>query len=316
MPSSIRPPESWSIVAAVIAVIAAERPGIWKIAEPSLIRSVGLREPGEDRRGVGAVGLSGPDRVVAEPLGLQHELELLLRGHARGPSNRCAGRVARFLSLLAAAAGRRLRWPRAEGARPYQPVANRNRLPAGPDPRGDARGDPAARRSSSAPTPTAAAASARCSPRTATAAARASSPSPAHGTRSRAPRRSGARPSARCARSRTCSSPHSRRRSETDLGAAIAEYRARAASRGIIARRRLKPQDEAHARAQAAERVVADRVVGLDIAGSNWVPAPAWMTLRAPRGSRPPGGRAGRWSARRACRRSRTPAPRAGSARP
>ena len=40
MPSSIRPPESWSIVAAVIAVIAAERPGIWKIAEPSLIVDV------------------------------------------------------------------------------------------------------------------------------------------------------------------------------------------------------------------------------------------------------------------------------------
>ena len=40
MPSSIRPPESWSSVAAVIAVIAAERPGIWKIAEPSLIVSV------------------------------------------------------------------------------------------------------------------------------------------------------------------------------------------------------------------------------------------------------------------------------------
>ena len=37
IPSSIRPSESWSIVAAVIAVIAAERPGIWKIAEPSLI---------------------------------------------------------------------------------------------------------------------------------------------------------------------------------------------------------------------------------------------------------------------------------------
>ena len=37
MPSSIRPSDSWSIVAAVIAVIAAERPGIWKIAEPSLI---------------------------------------------------------------------------------------------------------------------------------------------------------------------------------------------------------------------------------------------------------------------------------------
>ena len=37
MPSSMRPSESWSIVAAVIAVIAALRPGIWKIAEPSLI---------------------------------------------------------------------------------------------------------------------------------------------------------------------------------------------------------------------------------------------------------------------------------------
>jgi hypothetical protein len=34
---SIRPPESSSIVAAVIAVIAALRPGIWKIADPSLI---------------------------------------------------------------------------------------------------------------------------------------------------------------------------------------------------------------------------------------------------------------------------------------
>ncbi len=34
IPSSIRPPDSWSSVAAVIAVIAGERPGIWKIAEP------------------------------------------------------------------------------------------------------------------------------------------------------------------------------------------------------------------------------------------------------------------------------------------
>ena len=33
----MRPPDSWSIVAAVIAVIAGVRPGIWKIAEPSLI---------------------------------------------------------------------------------------------------------------------------------------------------------------------------------------------------------------------------------------------------------------------------------------
>ena len=40
MPSRNRPPESWSSVAAVIAVIAAERPGICMIALPSRIRSV------------------------------------------------------------------------------------------------------------------------------------------------------------------------------------------------------------------------------------------------------------------------------------
>ena len=37
MPRIMRPSESWSIVAAVIAVIAGERPGIWKIPEPSRI---------------------------------------------------------------------------------------------------------------------------------------------------------------------------------------------------------------------------------------------------------------------------------------
>ena len=37
IPRIMRPPESWSSVAAVIAVMAAERPGIWKIAEPSRI---------------------------------------------------------------------------------------------------------------------------------------------------------------------------------------------------------------------------------------------------------------------------------------
>ena len=40
MPSSIRPSESWSSVAAVIAVMAGERPGIWKIADPILISEV------------------------------------------------------------------------------------------------------------------------------------------------------------------------------------------------------------------------------------------------------------------------------------
>jgi hypothetical protein len=37
MPSSMRPSLSWSSVAAVIAVIAGDRAGIWKIAEPILI---------------------------------------------------------------------------------------------------------------------------------------------------------------------------------------------------------------------------------------------------------------------------------------
>jgi hypothetical protein len=34
------PPDSWSIVAAVIAVIAALRAGIWNIPAPSLMRVV------------------------------------------------------------------------------------------------------------------------------------------------------------------------------------------------------------------------------------------------------------------------------------
>ncbi len=37
MPRIMRPSESWSIVAAVIAVIAAERPGIWKMPDPRRI---------------------------------------------------------------------------------------------------------------------------------------------------------------------------------------------------------------------------------------------------------------------------------------
>ena len=40
MPSSMRPLDSGSSVAAVIAVIAGVRAGIWKIDEPILIRSV------------------------------------------------------------------------------------------------------------------------------------------------------------------------------------------------------------------------------------------------------------------------------------
>ena len=81
----MRPSESWSIVAAVIAVIAALRPGIWKIAEPSLIVLVPAGQPGEHGRGVGAVRLGGPDRVVAEPLGLLHDLAAVARGEAEAP---------------------------------------------------------------------------------------------------------------------------------------------------------------------------------------------------------------------------------------
>ena len=40
MPSRIRPSDSWSSVAAVIAVMAGLRAGIWKIADPRLIFSV------------------------------------------------------------------------------------------------------------------------------------------------------------------------------------------------------------------------------------------------------------------------------------
>ena len=67
----MRPPESWSSVAAVIAVIAGLRPGIWKIDEPILI-FVGLAgDPAQDRRHVGPVRLGRPDAVVADPLGLR-----------------------------------------------------------------------------------------------------------------------------------------------------------------------------------------------------------------------------------------------------
>ena len=52
-------------------------------AEPDLARLPG--EPGEHRGGVGAVGLGGPHRVVAEPLGLLDDLELVLGGEAEAP---------------------------------------------------------------------------------------------------------------------------------------------------------------------------------------------------------------------------------------
>ena len=74
----MRPPDSWSIVAAVIAVIAALRPGIWKIAGSELDPCGLAGQPGEDRGCVRPVGLGGPDRVVAELLGGLHGRELLV----------------------------------------------------------------------------------------------------------------------------------------------------------------------------------------------------------------------------------------------
>ena len=127
-----------------------------------------LREPGEDRRRVGAVGLGGPDRVVAEPLRLQHQLQLLRCGepeapvsdvqpelHCKRPPSRCRAPSAAY--------GRRR-------ARPYHRA--RERHPVSPAPRGPRCSRESERtRSSAAPTRTAAAGSARCSPLTATAAA-------------------------------------------------------------------------------------------------------------------------------------------------
>ena len=37
MPRIMRPPESWSMVAAVMAVMAGERAGIWKMPAPRRI---------------------------------------------------------------------------------------------------------------------------------------------------------------------------------------------------------------------------------------------------------------------------------------
>ena len=85
MPRSMRPPESWSSVAAVIAVIAGVRPGIWKIAEPSRIFSVCAASQASTRGGVGAVGLGGPHGVEARGLGLLDQRELLLGGQAQAP---------------------------------------------------------------------------------------------------------------------------------------------------------------------------------------------------------------------------------------
>ncbi len=78
MPRIMRPFESWSIVAAVIAVIAGERPGIWKMPEPRRILRRLPGEPAEHGGRVRAVGLGGPNGVIAQPLGLLNDVQLVL----------------------------------------------------------------------------------------------------------------------------------------------------------------------------------------------------------------------------------------------
>ena len=85
MPSSIRPPEMLSIVAAVMAVMAGVRPGIWKMAEPSLSFSVCAPSQVEHGGGVRAVRLGGPDGVEAGGLGLADDLQLLGGGQPETP---------------------------------------------------------------------------------------------------------------------------------------------------------------------------------------------------------------------------------------
>ena len=78
-PSRKRPPDIRSSVAAVMAVFAGVRAGIWRIAEPILIVDVVAREPREHGDGVRPPGLRGPRGVVAEPLGLLRERDQLGR---------------------------------------------------------------------------------------------------------------------------------------------------------------------------------------------------------------------------------------------
>ena len=64
-------------VAAVIAVMAGVRAGIWKTAAPTSIRSVCAATQASTVGGVGAVGLRGPDDAVAEPVGLLGQGEVV-----------------------------------------------------------------------------------------------------------------------------------------------------------------------------------------------------------------------------------------------
>ena len=78
-PRMSRPPERWSMVAAVIATHAGVRAEICRMPVPSLIFVVRAPIQHKRRDGVGAVRLRRPHRVVAQALGLEHQLDRILR---------------------------------------------------------------------------------------------------------------------------------------------------------------------------------------------------------------------------------------------
>ena len=176
MPSSIRPPEMLSSVAAVIAVIAGVRAGHLedRRAELDLLGVGG--QPGEHGGGVRAVGLGRPDGVEARRLGLADDLELLLGGQPETPvadvqtQPHATPLSDRGTTLKWPTARRTLRGPAGEtgivwdptaeatletSTQARAPAAHRDRLHARGDARGDARRRSRSTRSSWAPTPTA-----------------------------------------------------------------------------------------------------------------------------------------------------------------
>ena len=83
-PSTIRPPERWSRVSALIAVAVGVRAAIWTMLVPSRIRLVERAVPGQRRERVRAVRLRRPHRVEAELLGPHYGLQRA-RGRPAAP---------------------------------------------------------------------------------------------------------------------------------------------------------------------------------------------------------------------------------------